>query len=153
MNSRTKKYISLLGTVIFAVYLAALVYFLFFAEQYGRTGGDYAAGMNLVPLREIRRFWQYRELLGSKIVLLNLAGNVIGFMPFGLVLPLMHRHLRHFWSTVGITMGFSICVEVLQFFTRTGSCDIDDIILNTLGGILGYMLFALCNTVRKHMYE
>ena len=72
------------GWVLFILYLIALTYFLFFAESFGRVPGaqtDYA--YNLMPFREISRFIKYRGLLGFQAVLLNLAGNVLGFVPFG----------------------------------------------------------------------
>ncbi len=141
-----------MGTAVFILYLIALVYFLFFAEQYGRTQGSDELRMNLQPFREIARFWNYRDILGSKAVALNLLGNVIGFMPFGLVLPVMHRSFRSFFRAVLLTATFSVAVELLQLLTRTGSMDVDDLILNTLGGILGYAVFALCNHIRIRYY-
>ena len=46
-------------------------------------------------------------------------------------------------------MGLSLCVEVVQLFTKVGSFDVDDILLNTIGGVLGYILFAICSRVRR----
>ena len=49
---------------------------------------------NLVPFQEIRRFWIYREKVGFLAAFLNLAGNVIGFLPFGFIVPVMHKKWR-----------------------------------------------------------
>ena len=76
-------------------YLLMLGYFLFFAEEYGRRNwseADYR--YNLELFREIGRFWTYREQLGFWPAFLNIGGNIIGFLPFGLLLPVMHRNLR-----------------------------------------------------------
>ena len=73
---------------MFLVYILALVYFLFFAERF--SGVEFAQReyhYNLTPLQEIKRFWMYREQLGVLAVVSNLFGNVIGFVPFGLILP------------------------------------------------------------------
>ena len=104
---------------------------------------------NLVPFAEIRRFLRNEDVLGWKAVFLNVYGNVLGFLPFGLFLPMLHRHFRKFPKTTLVCLLFSCGVELTQLVTRRGSCDIDDVILNTLGGMIGYGLFRICNAVRK----
>ena len=49
------------------------------------------------------------------------------------------------------SLGLSLLVEVFQFISKVGSFDVDDIILNTIGGIVGYILFIVCNTIRRWM--
>lgn len=135
---------------MFFIYLALLVYFLFFAEEYGRQQlgiGEYR--YNLVPFTEIRRFWIYREQVGVFAAFLNLAGNVVGFMPFGFLLPVMSEGRRRFRATVPLGFLLSLGVEVIQLFTRVGSFDVDDLLLNTLGVILGYLLFLILNRIRR----
>ena len=46
-------------------------------------------------------------------------------------------------------LGISFCVETFQLITKVGSFDVDDLLLNTVGGILGYIIFVICNTVRR----
>ena len=46
----------------------------------------------------------------------------------------------------------SLGVEVMQLITRVGSFDVDDIFLNTLGGVLGYIIFVICNAIRRRHY-
>ena len=89
-----------LGWVLFVLYLVALVYFMFFAESMGRTGNSQAEyAYNLELFKEIRRFIVYREQLGWKAVVLNLGGNVVGFMPFGFILPIVSRRGRTWYNT------------------------------------------------------
>ena len=95
MKQETKARIRVVGRILFLVYLLALVYFLLFAEEYGRRNFfelDYR--YNLVPFQEIRRFWIYREKVGFLAAFLNLAGNVIGFLPFGFIVPGMHKKME-----------------------------------------------------------
>ena len=88
MNNRIKRRIELASKILFWIYLAILMYLLFFSEYYGRTMvTDYR--YNLQLFREIRRFWTYREKLGMAAVLTNLGGNIVCFMPFGFFLPNM----------------------------------------------------------------
>ena len=76
--------------LFFVLYLLVLAYLLFFAEGMGRTistGYRY----NLEPFCEIKRFLYHVDILGWKTVFLNVAGNVIAFMPFGFFLPRITR--------------------------------------------------------------
>lgn len=152
MKRETKKKIRILGGFLFFCYLLALIYFLFFAESYGRApqGREYA--YNLYPFREIRRFWVYRERLGVFAVFANLAGNVIGFVPFGMILPVICPKTGTFFRIFLLSLEFSLCVEIIQLIFKVGSFDVDDMILNTLGGVIGYLLFRFCDMVRRKVY-
>ncbi|MCI5828841.1 MAG: VanZ family protein [Lachnospiraceae bacterium] len=131
------------GWCLFVVYLMSLAYFLFFAEATGRTFTERTYHYNLIPLHEIRRFLVYRRQLGFSAVALNVVGNVLAFVPFGVFLPLLVRRVRSFGKTLLLGFEFSLLVEIVQLFSKVGSFDVDDIMLNTLGVLLGYALFRL----------
>lgn len=135
--------------LLFAAYLAALAYFLFFAESTGRTCSSRTYQYNLIPLHEIRRFLLYRKQLGTLAVMLNLAGNVLAFVPFGLFLPLLLRQTRSFWHMLLLGAEFSLLIETVQLFSRVGSFDVDDILLNTTGVCLGYVLFLIVHALYR----
>ena len=65
------------------IYLMVLAYVCFFSEDYGRTEVQNIYRYNLIPFKEITRFYTYRELVGIEAFMLNLLGNVIAFIPFG----------------------------------------------------------------------
>lgn len=134
--------------LLFAVYLAMLCYFLFFAESMGRTFSERQYHYNLLPFKEITRFWKYRQTLGFVSVALNLAGNVVAFIPFGTFLPGIFVRCRRFFLTTLLSFEFSLCVEVIQLIWKVGSFDVDDILLNTLGGMIGYMIFLIYYKIR-----
>ena len=137
------------GRVLFLIYLAGLCYFLFFAENYGRVTGLEKYRYNLVPFREIERFWKYRRELGIHSFH-NLAGNILGFVPAGFFIPIMWKDKRGFFFTVCMTFQLSLQAEILQLIFRVGSFDVDDLLLNTFGGILGYLLLILLKKWRDH---
>ena len=93
MRDHTKRRIRWLGVLLFILYILLLVYFLLFSEEYGRTVTEERLyRYNLVPFVEIRRFWVYRDQLGMFAVFTNIFGNVIGFIPYGFILPVItHR--------------------------------------------------------------
>ena len=98
---------------------------------------------NLVPFKEIKRFIIYYRQIGINAVILNLAGNVVAFMPFGFFLPLVSEHKIKFFKVFITAFSLSLSIELIQLISKVGSCDVDDLILNTLGGLLGYWCLIL----------
>lgn len=148
-DSNTRRVISI---VLFIIYGCVLVYFLFFAENMGRgTVRDYS--LNLVPLHEIRRFIVNRHTLGNYAVWVNIAGNVAAFIPFGLfIIPVMGRGIGFLEAAI-LTFDISLCVEIIQLITKVGSFDVDDLILNTVGGLIGAGVYIMhINIERKNAH-
>jgi len=139
----------LAGWIAFVIYLIALMYFLLFAEMFGRNQADGCYHYNLVLLKEIWRFWHYRKVLGMTAVLLNLVGNVVGLMPFGFFLPFLAVRTRKWYTVTCLTFLFSLAIESTQLLCRVGSFDVDDLLLNTIGGMLGYFLFWIVRRIKN----
>ena len=142
----------MISVVLFMTYICVLVYFLFFSEMMGRSvGNDYQ--LNLVLFREIRRFYTKRQVLGDSVVWMNIAGNIAAFVPFGIfVMPVSNRRIN-FLETVIITFNVSLCVEIIQLVTKVGSFDVDDLLLNTIGGLMGagiYVVYAMIERKRTN---
>jgi glycopeptide antibiotics resistance protein len=151
MKQETKQKIRWAGILMFILYLCGLTYFLFFAESYGRADGrEYS--YNLIPFLEIKRFWMNRHTLGHFAMLTNLVGNVVGFLPFGAILPVINRRTRGVFRILLFSFEFSLLVETIQLVTKVGSFDVDDLMLNTLGGVIGYLMFKGCNEIRRKIY-
>ncbi|CDA06104.1 glycopeptide antibiotics resistance protein [Blautia caecimuris] len=139
--------------VLFVLYVLLLIYFLFFSEGYGRIAEEERIyRYNLKPFVEIRRFWMYREQVGLSAFFMNIFGNVIGFIPLGFILPVISRRWRSGFLIVLSGFSLSLCVETIQLVTRVGCFDVDDLILNTAGAAAGYVLFAVCNYLRRRHY-
>lgn len=147
MKAKNRKRVRMLGKILFILYIGFLLYFIIFSDWYGRTGGMNEYHYNLVLFKEIKRFWIYREQLGW-VSFANLFGNVLIFMPFGFFMPMASRY-RSFFLTLFYSFGLSLLVETFQLFTKVGSFDVDDLLLNTIGGVIGYIFFVICNTIRR----
>ena len=145
MKVQTKRYARIIGIILFLIYLSILFYFLFFSEEYDRNIVATTYRYNFNPFREIMRFWNYRQQLGTRVVVVNLVGNVMAFVPFGFILPIISDRLKGCVKVTFLGLLLSLSVEGLQLLTRVGSCDIDDVILNTFGALLGYCLFVMCS--------
>jgi len=136
---------------LFVVYVALLLWLLFDRPIARDPVFDYAqmlrGNMNLVPFHTIGNYWkvvtrwEFTPLFYHCVI--NLGGNLLLFIPIGYFLPRLWPFLRNFFSflltcTLAITL-----VELLQLVTLLGSLDIDDLILNLLGMILGYLIFMI----------
>ena len=150
MKKETKRRVRCVEIFLFGIYLMALVYFLLFSEEYGRVAqADRVFRYNLVPFLEIRRFWRYRKQLGMGALCINVLGNILGFVPFGYILPVISDQMRNGFLVTLSGLCFSLTAEVIQLVTKAGCFDVDDLILNTFGAALGYVLFVICNYIRR----
>lgn len=151
MNYEVIKKIRWGGRVLLGIYLACLIYFMFFSESYGRTIVQQEYHYNLVPLREIWRFIKYRHVLGWGAVLINVVGNVAVFVPFGGAVPALFPKVQSFVQVMILSFSASLLAETMQLILKVGCFDVDDLLLNTLGGCIGYGVYSLLvHCWRKH---
>lgn len=149
--------------VLFGCYGLLMLYLLFVRGRHAVDGVPYweqvLNNYNLTPFHTVGNYWHiltnkeyyiqkweaysvYR--FHARHAFINLAGNVAMFIPLGALLPAVNDKMRGFFRTVFASAGLIIAVEVLQLFTLLGSCDVDDLILNMIGVILGFLLWKLC---------
>lgn len=94
---------------------------------------------NLRPFSTIRLFYKARSLR-TEYKYKNIGGNIVGFLPLGIFLPLLFSACRRWSSTVLTVFGISLFFETMQLLGGIGVFDVDDLILNTAGGLLGYLI-------------
>ena len=143
METRHRK----LHILLFCIYSGFMLYLLF-NRAGGIEGMDYwkqiRMNLNLEPFHTIRLFLRVlgrKDYLSAAVI--NLAGNVIMFIPLGFLLPRVFPTLGQFWQTILVTALIITVVELTQLFTLLGSCDIDDLILNLIGAAIGYGISKL----------
>ena len=78
----------------------------------------------------------------------NLLGNVALFIPLGFFVPLLWKRYRKLWKTALFGLAVSLCVELVQLLVGRGT-DVDDLILNTIGAVVGYALFRLARKLAR----
>lgn len=82
--------------------------------------------------------------------LLYSVGNIMLFVPFGLLVPILFRHTRNFFVIVILGFLFSLTIELTQAtFTPTRYGTVDDLLFNTSGAVIGYLLFILIKATSK----
>lgn len=99
---------------------------------------------NLTPLLAWREAYQRFTLQ----IWLNVLLNVALFVPLGLLLPLLHRAFRRWYAATGAGLALSLGIELAQLFTMRGMFDVDDLINNALGALLGWSVTELALRLR-----
>lgn len=94
------------------------------------------ATLNLTPFR----IMAHDLHAGGTPFVVNFLGNIVAFLPFGVLLPLVRTEKTRVWDAFFFSAGLSLAIEAMQFFFAKRNADIDDVLLNTLGGLLGYGL-------------
>lgn len=130
------------GWLLFYLYIISLSYFLFFSERYGRDLISETYRYNLELFAEIKRYIKYWEIIGLESFIVNILGNVLAFAPFGFLLPLLNKKYRRFFYVTFLSLIFSLAVEAIQLYLKVGIFDVDDLFMNTLGGVFGYLTYA-----------
>jgi glycopeptide antibiotics resistance protein len=105
-----------------------------------RFAGTRTGPGNFVPLKTIIPLLTGRG--NHLIALVNLLGNIIPFMPIGLLAPLVFRSFS-WWKALVLGVVTGLTCEVMEVIFRVGIFDVDDVILNALGVILGYAIFVV----------
>ena len=96
----------------------------------------------------VREVIAHRWMLG--LAIRNVLGNFILFYPMGIFLPCLFRSVRTVKKSFLIALCTILSVEIVQLVFRLGIFDIDDLILNIAGWILGYFTLAI-PMIRKYM--
>ncbi|MDO4977249.1 MAG: VanZ family protein [Eubacteriales bacterium] len=141
--------ISSLSLLLIILYGAIILYFTLFSDRMGRMDPYQTYRYNLHPFTEILRFMTYRHQVSMMAFLINIFGNILVFAPWGFLIPIWDPKRNHARYILMYSFSFSLCIEVLQLFSRVGVFDVDDIIMNTLGGFVGWIIYLIMNYIRK----
>lgn len=142
MNRNMNK-INIAGLAVLLTYVIFITYRLFFYAYSNNYRGQMTnVSYNLVLFKTVSNYIQHMNRLGFDILLYNLAGNIAAFMPLGFLLPLAFRGFNAL-KTYMVSFALILLAEVLQFVSRRGVFDVDDLLLNMLGSIIGYGIYKL----------
>ena len=140
---------------LFIIYMGVLVRYILFRrspefirscfQEMGHPGAFQLnlSHANFTPFKTILYFlsgWERKS-----IALENLLGNFVGFMPLGLLAPLLFEKVRSVRSMLVFSFLTSLGFELTQLVTGLGIFDVDDLLLNTAGGVIGYLIFTFFN--------
>lgn len=135
--------------IVFIVYCFALFFILFL--YIGRSGNQFRLkvfsrehfdyGVNIIPFKTIGIYLP--RIFSSPIAFQNIFANILMFIPMGFLLPVLFKKINKIWKCFLVVFIIVFSVEVIQFLTFRGSFDVDDIILNVCGSIIGYLFIKI----------
>lgn len=150
-KGKEPRYIRELLKLAFFLYLAFLLRLTVLPAF--RIGAGYLS-VNLVPFRTITDYIGFisSQEVGFGVIRANLLGNVLLFVPIGLLTPAIWPNFRRLWKAALFGLLLSVGIELTQMtFSLLGmlfrTTDVDDVILNTSGALIGYALFALVRLI------
>ena len=122
--------------ILFIVYSIFIIWYTILSREPGPSKAD------------LRLLWAYREIItghphGKEDAVQNVS-NILFFIPFGLLFP------NKKWQTVLLTsFAFSTAIEVIQYIGGFGLCELDDVICNTAGAVIGYWIWQVVKKNKK----
>ena len=136
------------------VYICIVVVVRFTFCPFGKVNGQiqpllfdldkvFPLWLNLKPFVYLFDYPTMRESL------LNLVGNIAMFIPLGVVWPAVFKNLNTHLKVVSAGVGMSLCIELLQLPFYDRATDMDDLILNSTGFLMGYGLWCLYKRLRS----
>jgi glycopeptide antibiotics resistance protein len=125
------------------LYLCYVIYVTSFPMTY--IFYSFNRTVNLIPLVKSISMIQNAITLGVMVrdVVINLLGNLLLLVPLGFFLPVLSEKSRSAFKIIGLGFVVSLSIEMSQFILAVRIFDVDDILLNTLGALLGYSIFKL----------
>ena len=136
----------------FGIYCFILIYIVFLSRgamihySYAQYFRQFT---NFIPFKTIIEYVQRYHNGFRNLSVINLLGNFVLFMPMGALLPCVIRKLDRFWKVTLTVLGMVVMVEIVQGILRVGSVDIDDVLFNVVGAMIGYGLIRLPFTIKK----
>lgn len=142
--------------IFFGLYLLLFITLTLFDQFWGRNGLAFVNwskdmfhnyinnSFNIIPFKTIIEYiGEFYSLLGTRAIMFNLLGNIVACMPFAFFLPLLFKKQNNVKRFILTMICVVLIIELLQFVTLSGSCDIDDIILNVFGALIMYAILRI----------
>ncbi len=143
--------------VWFCLYIVFLLSLTLFDTYFNRNGinifsldkdmvKEYMnSSFNIIPLKTIKLYFNGYNggYLSKSLFLYNIIGNLCALMPLSFFLPLLFKKQNNILIFILTIILIVIGIESMQFLTLSGSCDIDDLILNLSGSLLLYLILKI----------
>lgn len=127
------------GILVFAIYLLSLFNQTFDLNKMYDFNYKFIGGFNIVPFKQILLMLNNQN---RGVAVLNLIGNVLIFLPIGLIVPTLWKNQRTLVNTIVVGFLISLFIEMVQMVLPRAT-DIDDLILNTTGVVIGFLVYKV----------
>ncbi len=151
------RFIKKISPYLFVVYIVLLILILVFKISqpemfegiiYRLKTGErvtFDEPNNIIPFKVIGEYLSNAHTYNDWFTK-NLLGNIIVFIPIGFLTPLFLKKNR-MWHIAIVGIVVSVFIEILQSLLEVGRADIDDVILNTIGLLIGFGIYKLIYSV------
>lgn len=122
-------------SILFIVYFLLLTWIIVFKMELSMSNLVAEKSINFIPFKE-------SAIINGRISFSEIINNAIVFIPVGVFTAMLADNLK-FIKMAAVPFGISLFYEITQYIFAVGACDITDLINNTLGGIVGILIFKL----------
>ena len=122
-------------SILFIVYFLLLTWIIVFKMELSMSNLVAERSINFIPFKE-------SAIVNGRISFSEIINNAIVFIPVGVFTAMLADNLK-FIKMAAVPFGISLFYEITQYIFAVGACDITDLINNTLGGIVGILIFKL----------
>lgn len=146
--------------LVFLVYILILIKLIIFKYPWAYLKGimqgwkkdvilEGLSTANFTLGKSIRMYIRYFDKFPFWNGFANLIGNILVFIPYGFLLPQVYPICGKWWRVFYCAVGFVMCIELFQLFSAFGAFDVDDILLNASGAMIGYGAFCIKKEIIK----
>jgi glycopeptide antibiotics resistance protein len=122
-----------------AIFIIGILYALIMGLLLFWRGHDPVYHYNLIPFQTIKLYIVNRAYFDLGTWISNLFGNIVMFIPLGIIIPTLNNRFLKILLFLTAIIAILLAVELLQMVMKVGSFDVDDVILNTIGAIIGFI--------------
>lgn len=135
--------------VLHITYWAILCFYLFLLAYTVFIGRDSLRSVNLVPFASIKNFIMADDGIGgTRMIDMNIWGNIVMFIPAGIYL-ILNNASKSIAKNMFYIFLVSLFIEAVQFVFALGATDVDDLILNSIGGFMGLIIYKIAGEIFK----
>ena len=128
--------------LIFIIYLLMLIYLMFNGKSKEFIGSNtLVETKNIVPFKTILYYLLNISSNNIDILITNTLGKIAIYIPLGVLIPIVARKKNNIKSITIITIIVTIIIQIIRLVFRLGIADIDNVILFTLGSIIGFLIY------------
>ena len=128
--------------ILLIIYSIILTWIIVFKMQFSMEYLPYIRSINLIPFAE-------SVIVNEKIYLGEIFDNLVAFIPIGIYIAMLWKDEKLYKKIIPI-LSLTLIYEILQYVLHIGATDITDVIMNTLGGILGIAIINLLYKIFKN---
>ncbi|WP_223556023.1 VanZ family protein [Lysinibacillus sphaericus] len=132
------------------IYWFILLFYIFLLIDTVFISRENIRSVNLIPFDTIKLFIAVDNRFGNGLVVnVNIWGNVLMFVPAGIYV-ILHNKNKSILINLFLIFLISLGIEIIQYIFSIGATDIDDIILNVVGGSIGLLIYNLLKKIFKN---